>query len=266
MKSFLKKTSAFVLIFSSVAIAAGLITKDQVNQKVAALTAPYINENTALSLEFTDLNVDAVRALDFGINAFLSKKGTANELVLKLSNAAYHYGDGVKPTVTGDLTLQLDLVKAFGQKTLNDAAQDFEEILKNMSAEYTQKYGAAVTVEAKVLELIKDANGDVESAKIRMGAVIDFSKLPATLTPADVEFQSFQAELGIGKTGVSGRLNLVMNPQNKSFAADQPGLKEMIEQLLNDDQKAFDDINQLIQLLDGFADSIVNQDPPAPQP
>jgi hypothetical protein len=266
MKSVFQKTAAFVLIFSSVAIAAGLITKDEVNKKVAAIAAPYNNETTSINVEFTDLNVDTVRALDFGLAAFVSKKGTANELILKLSNAAYHYGDGANPTVTGDLSLQLDMVKAFGQKTLNDAAVDFEEVLKNMAAEYTQKYGAAVTVDAKVEELIKDANGDVESAKIRLGASIDFAKLPASLTAADVEFKSFQAQLGIGRTGATGSLNVVMNPENKAFAADQPGLKEIIEKLLNDDQKAFDDINQMIQFLDGFADSIVNQEPPAPQP
>lgn len=269
MKSLSKKAAAFVLVFSTVAIAAGLISKEEVNKKVAAITAPYNNATTTIDVAFTDLNVDALRALDFGLSAFISKKGTANELVLKLGNSAYHYGDGTSPTVTGDLSLQLDVVKALGQDTLNNYAKDFEEIVKDMSAEYTQKYGTAVTVDAQMEELKQDSQGNVESAKVRLGATIDFNQLPATMKAEDVEFKSFQAQLGIGKTGIAGSLNLVLNPLNKGFNADQPGLKELIEKLLNDDQATYQDISSFVQLLDSVADSIVNQAPaagPQPQP
>lgn len=265
MKSLSKKAASFVLVLSSVAMAAGLITKEEVNQKIATLAAPYNNANTTLKLEFTDLTVDSVRALDFGIAALLSKKGPSNDLVLKLDNAAYHYGDGSAPTVTGDLSLQLDLVKAVGQEALNSAAKDFETLLKEMTQEYTQKYGAAVTMDGKLEDLKTDAHGNVESAKVRLTAVIDFEKLPADLKAEDVEFQSLQVQLSAAKTGLNGGLKVVLNPLNKRFQADQPGLKEVIEKLLSEDAETYQGISDALQLLNGVAESIVTQDPPEQQ-
>ncbi|WP_413290402.1 hypothetical protein [Bdellovibrio sp. HCB337] len=267
MKSLSKKAAAIVFALSSVAIAAGLITKEEVNKKIGAIAAPFNNENTTLKLEFTDLNVDSVRALDFGVSALVSKKGTSNELVMKLENAAYHYGDGKTPTVTGDLSVQLDLVKALGQEVLNGAAKDFETLLQEISQEYTQKYGNAATVNGKVEDVQTDAAGNIESAKLRIEAVVDFSKLPADLSANDVEFQSLQVALTASKTGFKGSLKVVVNPLNKSFQTDQPGLKELIEKILSEDAETYQGISDAIQVLNSVADSIVNQDPPAdPQP
>jgi hypothetical protein len=260
MKSLLKKAAAFVLVFASVATAAVLISKEEVNKKVAAITAPYNVGDTKLELSFTDLNVSDLRALDFGIDFLLAKKGPANELVLKVSDTSYHYGNGTTPTVKADISMKLDLLKVFGQDVLNSGAADFEDIAKSMASEYTQKYGEAVTLDAKMVEVLKDSAGNVTSAKVRLGAVLDMGKLPAGLEVADVEFQSFQTELTINAAGMGGKLTLVMNPLNKSFQSDEPGLKEFIEALLGEDTATYQQLADLAEVMNSFAESIVNMD------
>lgn len=265
MKSLLKKATPFLFVFSSLAIAAGLITKEEVNKKVAAITAPFNNESTTMDISFTDLNVDAVRALDFGITATVTKKGPENDLVLKLQNATYHYGDGSAPTAAGDLSLQLDLKKAFGQETLNQFGAELEKMAQDIAAEYTKKYGAAAVLDIAMEELKKDAQGNVEAAKLRLNATIDLSKLPSDLKAEEVEMRSVQALLAANANGVSGKIQVVINPAYKGFDANQPGLKEFIEKLLNDDKETYDGISQVAGILDNVATWLVNQKPEEPK-
>jgi hypothetical protein len=260
MKPLFKKAAAFVLVFSSVAAAVTLITKDEVNRKMAVITAPYNVDTSKMEFTFTDLNVSIERALDFGVKLFIAKKGTANELNLTVNDLSYHYGDGARPTVNGDVYMKLDILKLFGQDALNSGAADFEEIAKSMTAEYTQKYGDAVTLDAKMVELIKDANNNVVSAKVRLAAVIDMTKLPTDLDISDVEFQSFQSVLSINGAGMGGRLNLVMNPLYKSFRSSEPGLKEFIEALLNEDTAIYEQLTDFAAMMNNLAESLVNQE------
>lgn len=259
MKSILKKVTPFLFVFSSLAVAAGLITKDEVNTKVAALLAPFNNETTVSLINFGDLNVDAVRALDFSITAMFAKKGPENELLLKLQNASYHYGDGTAPTVTGDLSLQLDLVKVFGQKSLNDLSPELESMVKQAVADYSKKYGTAVSLDVAVDELNKDAQGDFDSAKLHLNATIDFTQLPATLKAGDVEFKALNVVFFVSKKDLGAKVQVVLNPLYKNFEADQPGLKEFIEKLLNEDSETYKSIFEAASFLDGLATDLVTK-------
>ncbi|WII72495.1 hypothetical protein QJS83_01255 [Bdellovibrio sp. 22V] len=266
MKSMFRKVAPWVLLASSVAVAAGVITKEEVNKKVASLTAPYNNASTSMKIEFTDLNVDAVRALDFGINVAITKEGAENKLALQLKDASYHYGDGSAPTVQGRLLMRLDLVKAFGQPTLNDLGAQLEDIAKGAVAEYGKKYGEAVAVDVKMEDVKKDAEGNLLSARLRFNASFDLAKLPADLKPEDVELRSVKAVLAAGRNGISGRLEAVINPQYKGFQSNEPGLKEYIEKLLSDDKDTYEEIGKALSSLDGIAEWLVTQKAPEPQP
>jgi hypothetical protein len=259
VKSILKKVTPFLLVFSSLALAAGIITKDEVNAKVAALIAPFNNATTVSLIHFGDLNVDAVRALDFSITAIFAKKGPENELVLKLQNTSYHYGDGTAPTVTGDLSLQLDLVKVFGQKSLNDLSSELDSLVKQTVADYSKKYGAAVSLDIAVDELNKDAQGDFDSAKLHLNATIDFNQLPANLKAEDVEFKALNVLLSVSKKDLGAKVQVALNPLNKYFKTDEPGLKEYIEKLLNEDSETYKNIFETASFLDGFATDLVTK-------
>lgn len=260
MKPMFKKAAACVLVFSSIAGAVTLITKDQVNKKMEAIVAPYNVDGSKMEFSFTDLNVSEIRALDFGMKFLVSAKGPKNDLVLKADNISYHFGNGSTPTVNADLSLKLNFLTAFGQEALNGAANDFEQIVTSTAQEYAQKYGAAATIDAKVLEILKDDANNVTSAKVRVAVKLDMSKLPEGMEIADVEFQSFQTELHINTAGIGGRLQLVMNPLHRAFQSEEPGLKEIIDALLNDDAKIYADFTEFAEILHNVANSIVNME------
>ena len=260
MKSLIKKT-ALVLAFSSAAVAATvLITKDEVNKKVATLIAPYNTATTQMSLAFTDLNIDDIRTLDFGVQAHVSKTGPKNTVDLKVSNVAYHYGNGVNPTVSGKLVLKTNLVKWIGQEAINGMAADFEDIAKNALASMTEDYGDAVKVKAVVDNLQRDANGNVLSARVRISAVLDLNKLPGDVAIESVDFKKADMVLAATQGGVSGSVKVVLNPWNRSFKSDQNGLREYVLALINDDQEAYQNIVQILGFADQMAESIVNTD------
>ena len=260
MKSLIKKT-ALVLAFSSAAVAATvLITKDEVNKKVAVLTAPYNNATTQMTLAFTDLNIDDIRTLDFGVQGHVSKIGPKNTVDLKVSNVAYHYGNGVNPTVTGKLVLKTNLVKWIGQEAINGMAADFEDIAKNALASMTEDYGDAVKVKAVVDNLQRDANGNVLSARVRISAALDLNKLPGDVAIETVDFKKAEMVLAATQGGVSGSVKVVLNPWHRTFKSEQNGLREYVLALLNDDQDTYAMIGNVMEFANQFAESIVNQD------
>lgn len=259
MKSLLKKATLSLFVFSSIAVAAGLITTEEVNKKVAGLLAPFNDETTAVSIQFEDLKVDSVRALDFGLNAMIAKKGPENKLILKLKNASYHYGNGSAPTVKGDLSLQLDLVKAMGQKALNGFSEALEEMTTNAVTELAKKYGPAVKLNIAVDELNKDCEGNFESAKMHLNATIDLNNLPENIKAEDVEIKSFKIRLAASTKGISARAQVVLNPQYKRFAANEPGLKEFIENLLNEDSGTYELIYEVATYVNKLANTLVTE-------
>lgn len=259
MKSFLKKAMPFLFVFSSLAVAASLITNEEVNAKVAALVAPYNDKNTVMAIQFTALNVDSVRALDFGLNAMIAKKGSENKLVLKLQNVSYHYGDGSSPIMTGDLSFQTNLVKAFGQENLNDLSQDLEKLVKNAATDIGKKYGEAAKINVAVEDLNRDTQGNFESAKLHLYVTIDLNNLPADLKVEDVEFKSLKTRLVLNGKGVRAKVQVVLNPLYSRFEADQPGLKEYIEKLLSEDSETYKNISDAADWLNGIATDLVNR-------
>lgn len=262
MKS-LVKNIALGLTLSSAAVAATvLISKEEVNKKVAALTAPYNNDTTKMSLKFTDLNVDEVRTLNFGVQAQVSKVGANNKAELTISNISYVYGNGINPTVTAKLALKTDLVKLLGQESINAMVADFQEVAKSLVSEHAAKYGDAVKVKAVVDNLTQDPNGNVSSARIRVTAALDFNKLPGDIAIEEVEFKKFDITLSATKDGVSGSAKLVLNPWHQSYKADQKGLREYVLALLSDDSEAYEEVSLYLELADLAAEWIVNTEPP----
>ena len=176
MKSLVKKAMPVALVLSSVAaIAAGVISKDQVNAKVATIVAASVMPNTNAKIEFTTLNVDTTRALDFGANLYLNKKGSANEVTVKMVNVEYHYNNGA-PVAQGQASVETDLVKAMGQNSLNDLAAGLAEEAERMGKTAGTEYGDALTIDAKITELVKDQKGDVVSVKMTVQAAIEDRK------------------------------------------------------------------------------------------
>lgn len=259
MKSLLKKIMAFLFVFSSLAVAASLISRKEVNSKIAALIAPFNDQSSVMAIQFGDLKVDSVRALDFALNAIVAKKGSENKLILKLQNASYHYGNGTAPTMKGDLSMQLDLVKVFGRNSLNELSDELEKIVRSAAEEYSEKYGTAAKIDVGVHDLTKDTQGNFESIKAHINVTIDTNKLPESLKVENVEFKTLNIRLAVNGHGARAKVLAVLNPRYKGFQADQMGLKEYIEKLLSEDSGTYDEILQSAIWINDAATELVNK-------
>ncbi|MGZ3775776.1 MAG: hypothetical protein ACXVCY_18400 [Pseudobdellovibrionaceae bacterium] len=262
MKLF-KKTLPLLFVFSSLAFAATFISKEEVNQKIAEILRPYNDQNSETILKFKDLNVDEDRALDFGLNAFIAKQGLHNKAILKLHNISYHYGDGSNPTASGEVTLNMDMVKAFGQSSLDAIGENIEEYIKETAAEAGKKYGEAANIQVTVDDFQKDSEGHFESAQVRVSIYIDLNKLAQSEKVEDVEFKSLKIKFAVNRNLIRAKAQMVLNPLYKRFNKDQSGLKEFIEKLLNNDQELYNDINRTFESLNSIIQSIVDKEEPA---
>lgn len=261
LKALVVPLAIFVGLSTAVAVTVNL---QQVNDKVVELAKPYNTATTAVNFVFTSLNVDSEKTLDFGFTGLVLKKGTVNDAKVEFKKAQYTYGDGTKPTVDLDVAVTFDLVKALGQETLNELAKVVENIANEMASEFAKKYGAAVIVDAKVIDRQVDAAGNIQGLTMKMTAVSDLSKLPATKPADQVEFQTIEVEASASTTGITFKVNFVANPTYEGFRKDGDGLKDYVEKLLNDDQPTYDELRRYFAIVDGFAQMLVEMKPPAP--
>lgn len=259
MKSLLQITTPFLFTFSLAAIALPGISKDLVNQKITALIAPYNSTTTGMSIDFTDLKVEPSRISEFALTAKITKIAAENRLTFVIPNAKYQYGP--KPSASGDVTLQLDLVKAFGQETLNEFGSQIDAVAIEIVKEYGKKYGDALSAKATMQDLKMDSQGNVQSVRLQIIAAIDFKKLPTNLKSEEVEFQSIQANLAANHQGATGKIQIMLNPLHKDYAADASGLKDFMDKLLSNDKAAEQDVIKMADSLNNFAEWLVNQKP-----
>jgi hypothetical protein len=253
--------AALSLVVGGSALAAtGVISLSDVNQKVAALVQPFNDQKTAVDFAFTRLAVDEVRATEFGFKGTFIKAGSNNEVTLDISNADYSYGDGTNPTANLTASLKLDVVKAFGQKLINDFSEELEDLAVDSAKGYTEEYGTAATIDAKVVEKKVDANGDVESIKMSLSAKVDLTQLPAEKPVTEAEFKSIEFTVSGSRDGFEISAKVVLNPEYKRFLVGDDGLKEYVEKLLADDQEAYMELSQYLAIMNSVAAWIAEMD------
>lgn len=253
----MNKSIKVAVLAAVTVVSMAAISVTEVNSKISALLAPFNTKASTASLTFTDLNIDAVKTLDFGLKGLYWRVGSENELAINVENASYHYGDGSNPRLDVRLTADFNIVKAFGQDTVNDMAEGLADMVEGMAQSYTEKYGEAITFDVAMKQIVKDQNGNVVSAKMSLTATLDFTKLPANLPSDEVEFKSFQLAVDVSQTNILLAGSVVMNPQYKAFHQDQDGLKEYIEALLY--KNTYDRLAELFSMVDDLAKEIVEK-------
>lgn len=265
-RSFLtSRTGIVCLTLASVATAgAAALTLADVNQKLTVITAPFNKPGSALKFEFTSLAIDSVRTLDFGFNALASATGSQNELKLEVKNARYVYGDGTKPQADGELQIDFDLVKAFGQPFLNQMADGLDAFVAEIVSDSAKDYGAAATINTRKSNHIVNANGDVESIAIHLDAAVDFAKLSAGTDVSEIELQTMRVDAELTRTMLKLNVSFVINPKYKRFLSSGEGLKEYVERLLRDDKETYEEISTGLKWLSLLAERAVEMKPSAP--
>lgn len=263
MQSLFKRLSVAALAVSTgVAIAATIANVDAVNERVAKLLAPFNTDTTQARVVFKALDIDAVRALRFGVSGLLTKTGTRNQVRIEVPNVDYVYeGAEGLPTFDAALKIDFDFLKSFPQEFLDEAAKGAEPMIKDLVAGLVREYGEAATIDAKIDELLKDENDHVQSIRLHIQVDVDFSKLPEHVPLKDVPLRHVRLETGLGLSGAQVSVRGQLNPKYSGFEQDQRGFKELIEGLINEDKATYEDLQGLVTMLDRAADHLVNRSP-----
>lgn len=256
----LKKMMIISSAFIAATAVAATLTLEQVNTKLVELVAPFNNQNTQTTLVFTDLLANDERALKFGVNFNYAKQGSKNKVVIAIDEIRYDYGNGVNPLAQGSVSIQTDLIKAFGLEAVNGIGEALDEIATEFAKDIGKEYGDALIVEAKTSNLVKDQAGNIVSISIELSASMDFSKLPQTKPLSEVEFRNLKIVANLNKHGVAAKAAVLLNPAYKGFNRDQAGMKEYIQLLVSQDQKTYEQLRMFVQIADMFVTKIVEKE------
>lgn len=244
-----------VVVYGGPCVASAL---EELNQQIVKILEPFQSPTTQAALVFKNIVTSSVRAESVAFKALYEKKGPNNTLAVKINSLSYDFDDLVDPTVRGRAAIELDLLKIFSQKELNELGDAAEDIAKEFAGDYASEYGAAATVTAKVTDKIVDKDGNLQSLTLQLAARIDLTKLPAALKPEDVSVKKLKIEAQIGVKGIAIAVTSHINPLYKGFEQDQVGLKEYLDKLLARDPELMAQITEMYQGLDGIATSIVS--------
>jgi hypothetical protein len=260
MKRFFRFSTAGLVAAIAVTAAAGSLTLEQVNEKVAGLLAAFNNEATTARLVFAAMETDPERVVKFGVESLFTKVGPENSVRLQLPRFTYEYnGPQGLPHFEAGLGLELDMLKAFPRQYLDDLAQGAEDIVKDSVAGLIEEYGGAATIDAKVDELLRDAENHVTSVKMHVEFAIDMTRLPETVKIEDVYLLNARLEAAVGLQGGSLSVSGNVNPQHTSFRVDQRGLKEVVDALLNEDKETYEQLGEFARMLDNMAEKLVTK-------
>ncbi|MGE0762950.1 MAG: hypothetical protein AB7N80_06705 [Bdellovibrionales bacterium] len=253
--------AGLALVATVTSAAVSKFSLEDVNAQVAELLVPLNNDKTTVRITFTDLLVDEVKAQKFGLNALLSKVGEQNKLEFLLDKVEYVNDGQNPPQVDAAVRMKLDLVKAFSQKWIDETAPEAAELLADISKSYIEQYGEAVTIDAKIDELLKDEQEHVTSLRLHFDVSVDMSKLPTEVKPEDVYFSRLRVNANVSRVDMGASVTVQMNPEYMGFKENQLGLKELIEALLNKDQETYEGFMSIAKSIDQMADWLVNKKP-----
>lgn len=242
-----------VTLIAATALAATL-TVEEVNKKVTEITAPYNDADTIVQLQFNKLSVDEVRAKEFDFSFKIAEEGSANEVRLN-GAGTYEYAveqNEPSPTFTANFDLEFPIVKLLGQKVVNETAEGLAELVPGIISSYTEEFGAAGQIDARVSNIQRDEEGNITRVELLVDAVIDMAQLPEEVLPSEVEFKRISAALIFRADGVAVNVSGVLNPEYVGFQEDAVGAKELIEGLLLDDEKTYADISDSLEALYNF--------------
>lgn len=248
--------SAGVFLATTV-FANAVLSIDEVNAKITEMLAPFQKPNTRINLQFTDLEIDATSTRKLNVISSILKEGPDNTLNLRIDPLAYAYPVGGVPRLQTGVHMDLDLLKAFSQNTLNSMGNDAQEMIREVIKNYTNQYGEAVLVDAAVDEINKDAQGNIQSLSLHVGIKIDLQKLPADIALDSVYFTDLKGQVNVTLGGVDGTLRVDLNPNYQGFSSGQKGMKEWIEGLLRGEDDSFENIRDYIQMLNDIGDDLV---------
>lgn len=251
---------ASVLAISTVAVAA--LTIGEVNKKIATQIAPFNDQFSQVDFKFTGLKIDAIRTIDLAMvaNVWAQSKDKSNQASAKINHIDYHYGNGTAPTLTIDGEINFDLVKAFGQDSLNETGVELPKFIDQLVRDYGAEFGPALSVTKKKIDLKNDAQNNLVQLVAELIVKINPAKLPASYDIKRLYFTAANLSVTVSQKNARFSAKVAMNPKHSSFSSDDVGMKEYIEALQNEDAKTYSEIVDLVKQLKSGLEFILEMD------
>ncbi|KTD55716.1 hypothetical protein Lsan_3268 [Legionella santicrucis] len=234
---------------------------DLLNSEITNILVPFQNQSTTAKLKFDAVEIDDERATNVILNGLYSKIGSTNVFNVTIDNLSYNYGDGKSPTTALKGSIGLDLTKFLTREESNRIIPSAIEFLQDLTKDYTEEYGDAVSVNGVVTSTTKDTDGNYTGLTALISAKIDLDKISDEQTRELVMVTDVVVSLTLNlKTGIAIDSYVISNPEYSGFKEDQIGLKEILERLLNRDEEVLEIINGLFMYFDYVASDIVEMD------
>lgn len=251
----------------SLTVTAFAVDLTSVNDAIAALLAKFNNSNSQVKMVLSKAAVNDTRAVELAAKVHVTKKGSITSANLDV-DADYSYPDqaGALPVLNAEIKLatpgltKILLNYGFDQDDINKIFNDLEDEAQDIIASLRETYGPAFSYGLITGKNKLDENGNFLSTRIALTVAIDTKKLPEGVRIDDVDYLSARFQIAIDmKTGVKASANVVFNPEQRSFKADEVGLKEIIEGLLAEDEQKIAEVSQMAEYLNGFLEGAVGK-------
>ena len=231
---------------------------DDLNKAVVELLKPVNNNLTTVQLLFTNLEVDDKRALVAGVEADYKKKGALTDFHLSIPDLSYAYAGTFGPTASFNVSAEADLLSVMDQEMINEMGPMVSEIATDMAKDFLEEYGPAAEVEVKTVEEKYDDEGNLHLIKVVGKVKVDLAKLPENIPADTVPIINANVTLTAGLMGLSAQGTVIMNKDGKYFEEDTEGLKEMIENLLRQDETSMQELQEMVIFIDRLIGDFIN--------
>jgi hypothetical protein len=256
-KIYVLSIAALGFVGLSTASASNIVS--QLNAEIAALLAPLTDADTQASLSFSDIRVDAEKALFVSGSAAIHQTGARTSLGVTIDEAAYDFGDGTAPNLVVTGSLSTDLRKILPQEEINSLVPSLKDAIEDLAKSYLAEFGEAASVKAEITGLEQDQDLNYVAGQGRVSVSIDLDRLPAGMAKEAVPATSIDVFVNLNvATGSSFSLKVIMNPAFEEFADESEGLKDYLDKLLARDAETLESLRSGFEQLILYAETIVN--------
>lgn len=257
-----KKISMIALgasALSLVAVAAPRLDVAELNAVATEILTPFQTPKSKATLQFVSLAVDDANVRNVKVKAFYERTGKGQTMQVNLNELTHDFAGG-RPVTKAKGHAKFDLTMLFQPEQADSLVDGAEEMVKDMASNFTAPYGEAVTLEARMLEKLKGADGHYTSFKASVTATIDLTKLPADKKAEDMPFLTAVINVSVVlATGIDVTAEVQHNPGYKGFrAGDATNLKVGLEKLLNRDGATKEQILTILKKIDAMAATVVD--------
>jgi|GEM_PF-5116513 len=231
----------------------------ELNAIATEILAPFQTEKSAATLSFLSLVTDDANVLSLKLDATYSRTGRAQTMLVNVNELSHEFNGG-RPVTKLNGYAEVDLTKLFPIDQSDALVEGAEEMVKDIAKNYTKEYGEAITVDARVFDQVKNAEGHYVSFKATLSATVDLTKLPEGKKAEDMAALGGVINLSIVlNKGITLDAEVQHNPGFHGFVAgDKANFKVALDKLLTRDETVKGQLFKILKQVDDMAGNIVD--------